>query len=451
MGLTRRAKKLFSAANRDLAAPTEQRPIRVLFISISFDPEPGAVMGLPLARYLERAGKYDVQVLTAIPWYPAGKIYPGYRFRLWQREVIDGINVLRVPLYPSHDRSGFRRVLTYLSFAASAIVFGIPRIRPVDVVYYFDSLPTTGLVAFVASVLHRARSVQHIGDLWPDTVLSSGMLPSSLSRIAEGIIGSWCRLLYRRHTAITVASPGLKTRLVNRGVPGEKVSVVYTWASEDKFFPVPGDRSVWSTIGGSDAFVVLYAGNLGPLQGLDTVLAAAELLRHRPDIKVVIMGTGAAEQQLKTIAGKRGLRNVHFLSARPLAEMNRINASADALLVHLRNIPLMHNTTPSKTQIGMASARPLLMGVGGDGAALVREAGAGLTFTPESPEEMAAAICRMADMPLKEREEMGLRGREFYEKYLSVEAGANRIAELFLKAATPAIARSPGQISERQR
>src|SRR6185436_16248595 len=121
----------------------EQKP-RVLFLSISFDPEPGTVMGLPLARKLQASGKYDVRVLTAIPWYPLGRRYPGYKLRAWQWENLAGIRVLRVPLYASHDSSFIRRALTYLTFTVSAIVFGLPQIGRVDVVYYFDSLPTTG-------------------------------------------------------------------------------------------------------------------------------------------------------------------------------------------------------------------------------------------------------------------------------------------------------------------
>src|SRR5271170_6307386 len=108
--------------------------MRIVFLSISFDPEPGAMRGLPLARWLAARG-YKIKVLTAFPQYPGGQIYPGYRLRPWQREELDGIPILRVPLYPSHDGSAVRRALTYLSFAGTASTIGTALIGPADAVY----------------------------------------------------------------------------------------------------------------------------------------------------------------------------------------------------------------------------------------------------------------------------------------------------------------------------
>ena len=403
---------------------------KVLFLSISFDPEPGAVMGLPLARKLKDSGKYDVSVLTAIPWYPLGRRYPGYKLRAWQWEVLDGIKVLRVPLYPSHDASFVRRVLTYVSFTTSAIVFGLPHVGPVDVVYYFDSLPTTGFVAFCLKLLRRAATVQHIGDLWPDTVLESGMLPRPLAGVVRTVLGGWCKFLYRRHSAVTVASPGLKTMLVERGVPADKVSVIYTWAFEDKFFPAPADAAAADEMDAGGCFTVLYAGNLGPLQAIDTVLDTAKLLSDVPDIRFVVIGGGQQESRLRERASQLQLRNVRFLGPRGLDQMNRYNATADALLVHLKDIRLMRSTTPSKTQVAMASARPILMGVAGDAADVVRAADAGIAFEPENPRAMADAILHLKSLSPERRREMGNAGRRFYETEMSLDVGAAKAAKL---------------------
>ena len=128
-----------------------KRPLRVIFLSITFAPEPGALRGLPLARWLRDRGGYDIKVLTAVPWYPLGRVYPGYRQKLWQWEEMDGISVLRVPIFPSHDQSALRRILTYLSFMCSAALIGVWKIGKADIVYYFDNLPTTGAVAWLIS------------------------------------------------------------------------------------------------------------------------------------------------------------------------------------------------------------------------------------------------------------------------------------------------------------
>jgi len=391
-------------------------------------------MGLPLAKELQASGKYDVTTLTAIPWYPAGRRYPGYKLRPWQWETLAGIRILRVPLWPSHDSSLIKRILTYGSFALSAITLGIPNIGPVDVVYYFDSLPTTGLVAWALATRRGAATVQHIGDLWPDTALESGMLPRPLSAAVRTLIGRWCKFLYRRHSAITVASPGLGRLLAKRGVPPDKISVVHTWAFENTFFPAPPDPNAIREMQSEGRFTVLYAGNLGPLQALNTLIDAAALLRDKTGIQFVVIGTGQAEQALKTRASDLNLANVRFLPAQPLSRMNAFNASADALLVHLRDIGLMRATTPSKTQVAMACGKPILMGVAGDAAELVESAGAGLTFAPENPRAMADAVLQMYEMPADERRTMGANGRRFYETRMALRVGAERLSALIARA-----------------
>ena len=427
------ANNYFPGATADV--PTEDPPIKVVFVSISFDPEPGAVMGLPLAKYLQGLGSYDVTVLTAIPWYPIGKRYPGYKLRLHQWELIDGVRVLRVPLYPSHDQSAFRRALTYLSFTVNAIVFGLPRLGPVDVVYYFDSLPTTGFIAFLLRIWRGAASVQHIGDLWPDTVLESGMLPAKLGNVVQSVVGGWCKFLYRRHHAITVASPGLRQMLVGRGVTPNKIFVVHTWAFESVFFPDAADPAATREMNSANRFTVLYAGNLGPLQGLETVVDAAALLLEHSNIQIAFVGSGQSEAALRKRAAALGLSNINFLGSRPLHRMNAFNNSADALLIHLRDIPLMRSTTPSKTQVAMASARPILMGVAGDAADLLREAGAGIAFAPEDPAAMADAILRLSLLSYDERKAMGDAGRRYYERTMSLSVGTARLGRLINEAA----------------
>src|SRR5437764_8605999 len=115
--------------------------MRIAFVALTFHPEPGALRGLPLAKWLKARG-HEVQVLTAFPQYPLGRIYPEYQLRPWLREDVDGIPVTRVPLYPSHDDSAFRRAATYLSFAVSARLLANRFIRDVDLIYLCESQPS---------------------------------------------------------------------------------------------------------------------------------------------------------------------------------------------------------------------------------------------------------------------------------------------------------------------
>ncbi len=407
------------------------RPIRILMLSISWDPEPGALRGLPLAKWLSAHG-YEVQALTAFPWYPLGHIYPGYKQRLWQWETMEGIRVLRVPLLPSHDSSAIRRILTYLSFMWSAVVFGIANVKKPDIVYYFDNLPTTGFVAWLISLIYGAKMVQHIADMWPDTPIESGMIRSPfLKSTVQSIVGGWCKFLYRRHKRITVLSPGFRRMLLERGVPDEKIVLSYNWADESKFFPVPRNADLLRELGLEGRVNVLYAGNIGPLQSIDTVIRAAALVKGDPRLQIVILGTGPSEADIKSLAAELQTTNVKFLGRRPVEQMNDINALADAQIVILRDIPFMHNTIPSKTQVALASGRPILMGVQGDARELVERSGAGISFASEDPAGLAMAMRQLADRTESERQAMGENGRKFYENTLSFAIGAKINDEMF--------------------
>src|SRR5207247_904028 len=135
--------------------------------------------GLLFAKELARRG-HQVEVLTGFPNYPGGQVYPGYRVRLWQREVMDGIPVIRVPLYPSHDRSAGRRAFNYLSFALSAATIGVALIRKPDLVYAYHAPATIGLPAAVIKAIWKTPVVCNLHDLWPDSAAATGMMPGGI-------------------------------------------------------------------------------------------------------------------------------------------------------------------------------------------------------------------------------------------------------------------------------
>lgn len=414
------------------ARPERSRRMRLLFFTITFHPEPGALRGLPLAKRLNESGDFDVTVLTAVPWYPLGRTYPGYRQRAWQWETIDGVRVLRVPIYPSHDSSAVRRIGTYCSFALSALVFGLPRVGRPDAIYHVDNLPTTGLVALLLGRLRGAPVVQHVGDLWPESVTESGMLPRGpVGRAAGRLLRAVCDFVYRRDDHLTVLSPGFERALVARGVAPDRIEVLPNWAEEERFFPVPYDEALAVELGLAGKFNVLYAGNIGPLQELETVVRAAALVRDQSNLQIVIVGSGPREQAVRALAESLGVQNVRFLGRRPIESMNAINALADVLLVHLADRPFLHSTIPSKVQVALVSGKPVLLGVRGDAADLIRQSGGGVAFAPGDPDDLARSLRSLAEMPSSALRQMGERGRAYYHEHLSLELGYHRMAQIF--------------------
>lgn len=387
--------------------------MRILMVTQWFDPEP-AFKGLTFAKELALRG-HQVEVLTGFPNYPGGKLYPGYRVRLWQREIMDGIPVLRVPLYPSHDRSSIGRALNYVSFALSASIGCTLLARP-DVIYAYHPPATIGLPALVAKALLRAPVVYDIQDLWPDTIAATGMVSNGL---LLRILGYWCRFVYRSADRLVVLSPGFKKALVNRGVPAKKIDVIYNWCNEGSI----GSATASAV---SSRFTVLFAGTMGFAQALDSVLEAANVCAQTvPEARFVFVGGGIDRDRLERRAAELNLKNVEFRPRVPMNEMGKVFAEADVLLVHLKNDPLFRITIPSKTQAYLAAGKPVLMAVAGDAADLIQHAGGGVACLPENPTEIASAVERLASLDPMSRAAMGKAGRSFYLRELSLAAGVS--------------------------
>ena len=409
--------------------------MKILFITQWFEPEPGALRGLPLAKELVARG-HEVQVLTGFPNYPGGKIYPGYKLSLWQREEVEGIPVLRVPLYPSHDASSVRRVLNYTSFACCASLIGLPLVDRPDVIYVYHPPPTTALPALILKAISGAPIVYHIADMWPESVTESGMVKSSRTkRLVEAAIHRWCNFVYRRAEAITVISPGFKQLLVERGVSEEKINVIYNWTDEETFQPAIKDDALAREMDVDRRFTLMYAGNFGPCQGLDTVVRAAARVRDCSNLQVVMVGGGQKEEELKRLANELGADNVRFLGRRDYREMPKLYALADGLIVHLQALPIFASTIPSKTQVSLSCGRPIVMAVEGDAASIVDESGSGLVCPPEDPEAMAKCFLELEAKSLAERSEMGEKGRAYYCNNFSLQQGANSMDALLRKVA----------------
>ncbi len=409
--------------------------LRVLMVSQWYDPEGGsAAQAGVIARSLKRHG-VDIEVLTGFPNYPSGDLAPGYRVRPYQREVMDGVPVHRVPLWPSHDSRASRRAANYLSWAASASVMGVLKAPPSDAVLVHSTPATAGIPAVALHAVRRMPFVVHVQDLWPQTVLSSGFLHDGRRGRAEKPLHAMCDAIYRRASAIAVTSPGMAPLISARGVPEDKLHLAANWADESVFKPVPRNEGLAREFGMSRPFTVMYAGNFGPYQGLDTLLDAVERLRHRTDIGVALVGGGVQENWLRDEVHRRGLDAVTFVGPRPFSEMTDILALGDAHLVSLQDLPIFRTTLPSKLQATLAAGRPIVGALVGDAADAVRASGGGVVVSPGNAEALAGALVRFADMPPNRREAIGRAGRDHYLEKYSEHASSGVLVSLLEQAA----------------
>jgi len=368
--------------------------MRILFFADNFRPETNA----PATHIYERCRLWvreghEVTVITGAPNFPEGKIYDGFRNRLRSVEMMDGIRVVRVITYITANKGFLRRTLDYVSFVPSAVFFALMEPRP-DVV--ISSSPQ--LFVAVAGVAYaRFRKLPHVfelRDLWPASILATtSMQPGKVYERLERLELS----LYRKSRRVLAFTESFAEDLASRGIEREKIDVVINGTSLDLFSPVEHkDHDLERQLGLAGRFVVGYLGTLGLAHGLENVLAAAEALADQ-GITFLFVGSGAAEASLKAAASNRGLSNVVFVPRRPKEEISRYWSLCDVALVHLRNDPLFATVIPSKIFEAMAVGLPILyVGPPGEGQKIVERHGAGLITPPDEPQQLAAAVLRMA-------------------------------------------------------
>ena len=402
-----------------------KRSLDVLLISMHYWPEPCDTRTSQLAKSLVRRG-HRATVLTSFPNYPFGRVYEGYSQRPWKRETIEGVNVVRVPMFPDHSKSVKRRALSYASFAASASLFGPFLVGRPDLVWIHHPPLTTGLAGWWVSQLIGAPFVYEVHDLWPETLVSSGMVRESKVTAA---IRKACDALHDWSAAVVVTSPGMKSHLVSQGVARDKLHVLPQWADEGALLPVERNAAFGEEFGLTRKFNVMFTGNVGAAQELDTVLDTAARMRGVEGLQFVVVGAGLELERLQARATAEDLHNVLFLGQHPRELMPHFFSWADALLVTLRDDPLFAITVPSKLQAYLHAGRPVLCGRRGRrrGRRLARG------LRPDLPagrpvRALASAVQIVTAMAQEERDaDRCARGRRYYDHSFSQDSLVGRV------------------------
>lgn len=414
--------------------------MRILFLSDNFPPETNA----PATRTYEhtkhwvQAG-HQVTVVTGVPNFPKGRVFEGYKNRLFQREWIDGIEVVRVWTYVTANEGFLKRTLDYISFMVSAVVAAIFLPKP-DVIVATSPQFFTAVAGHLLARLRRRPFVFELRDLWPDSIVAVGAMQDSwLIRLLH----RWEYYLYKSAARIVTVTHSFKTVLSGNGVPPDRIAVVTNGVELQEFLPRERPERLASYLGVKGKFIAAYVGTLGMAHGLRSVLRAAELLRDRQDIAFVLVGTGAAERALVEEAMHRGLNNVQFVGAVDRQEVKEYWRLADVALVLLRDTPLFSHVIPSKMFEAMGTARPIILGVRGESEAMLEDAGAGIAIPPEDGKALAQAVQALTD-DAERRIAMGWAGRRFVE----TEYDRRRLARTMLDVLEEVGATGSGHFSQ---
>lgn len=370
--------------------------MKILMLSHNFPPETNALA----SRTYEHAKQWvkmghEVEVVTCAPNHPKGVLYPGYRNALFQRERMDGIDVVRVWTFVAANEGIILRSLNYLSFLLSASVQSMRLERP-DIVVSSSPQMFSGLVGYPVSRLKHAPWVLEIRDLWPESIVAVGaMRRGAFIRALEAVE----RFAYRKADHIVSVTKSFLRHFDELGIPLEKVSVMTNGADLDLFSEPVKDGALARELGLEGKFVASYVGTHGMAHALTTVLAAADRLRHRDDIRFLLVGSGAEQAGLRQQRDAMQLDNVVMLDQQPRQRMPAIWGLSNASLVHLRKTPLFRTVIPSKIFESMALGVPILLGVEGEAAEIVEDASAGLLFEPENAGALVDALIHLADTP----------------------------------------------------
>jgi glycosyltransferase involved in cell wall biosynthesis len=392
--------------------------MKILYVSQYFPPEMGApaARAAELSRHWAAAG-HEITVLTGFPNHPTGVVPPEYRKkfrRLVAHEQANGVNVVRTWLLPFPNRKAHERMLNYSSFCASAASTGLFLSRP-DVVIATSPQLLVGLSGWWLARWKRIPFVFEVRDLWPESLAAVGMgegdslLHRSLAKIAG--------FLYRHADRIVVVTPAFEDHLVEHwNIPREKISVVENGVETRLFAPEPAREAgsnLRRELDAEEKFVVSYIGTMGMAHGLETIIAAASLLRHtNPEIVFLMLGEGAEKERIAALARQRGLSNLRFVDQQPRETIPAYIAASDVCLVLLKKTDLFKTVIPTKMLEFMACARPVILGVDGQARAILEEARAGLAIEPENSDALVNAIRYLAAYR-EEASKLGQNGRAY--------------------------------------
>lgn len=373
--------------------------MRIVFLTDNFPPETNAPANRTFEHCREwvRAG-HSVTVVTGVPNFPAGRVFAGYRNRLWQTERIEGIRVIRVWTYIAANAGFGRRVVDYLSFMLSAIG-AAPFVGRADVVVATSPQFFTACAGWVVGLLKRAPFVFELRDLWPASIRAVGAVRDGLILRALEALELF---LYRRAAAVVSVTRSFREGLIGRGIDPGKIEVVTNGVDRSRFFPRARDPALVDRLGLKDTFVAGYVGTIGLAHGLETVLEAAAIMQGRPagnDVRFILLGDGAARTSLQARAAGMGLKNVIFLDPVPRDRVPDYLALLDTSIIHLRDEPLFHTVIPSKLFECMAMGIPVLHGVPGESADIVAQERAGICFGSGDAEALCVALETLRSRP----------------------------------------------------
>lgn len=362
--------------------------MKILFLTDNFPPEVNA----PATRTYEHCIEWvkqgvDVTVITCFPNFPKGKVFDGYKNKLYQKEVIDGITVIRVWSYIAPNKGFSKRILDYISYAVMAFLVGV--FQKTNVIVGTSPQFFTAISARSLAFVKRKKWVMEVRDLWPESIAAVGAM--SRESKAYKILEKIERHLYHSANKVVVVTDAFKKYVASKGVSEAKIEVVKNGVDPSKFQPIEKNEAILKKYQLQDKFVISYIGTHGMAHALSFILDCAKEVVD-PKIHFVLQGDGAEKQSLIQKAKTLNLINITFLPFVAKHEIKDYISISDVALVNLKRNDTFKTVIPSKIFENACMQKPIMIGVEGESKKIIDDYNAGVSFIPEDKESFKKAL-----------------------------------------------------------
>ncbi|WP_297906221.1 glycosyltransferase family 4 protein [uncultured Parabacteroides sp.] len=385
--------------------------MKILFLTDNYPPEVNA----PAMRTYDHCREWvktgaEVTVITCTPNFPEGKVYEGYKNKLYQTEIIDGVKVIRVWSYIVANQGFLKRTLDYISYSMTSFLAGL--LVKADLIVATSPQFFTALSGRTLHFWKRIPWIMEVRDMWPESITTVGAMKDGIFiRYFE-----WEEIrCYKSAAKIVVVTDSFKKKLISRGIPTHKIAVVKNGVDRELFAPIPKDETLINELGLKGKKIIGYIGTHGMAHKLDFIIRQAKEMDGKNNFHFLFLGNGAEREKLVRLKEELGCTNVTMLESVSKQEVKRYISILDVCLINLRKSELFTTVIPSKLFENAAMGIPILMGVEGEAQEIVESYGAGICFKPEDAEDFNKKLKLLQDS----------------EVYTKCPQGGLRLAEVF--------------------
>ncbi len=386
--------------------------MKILIFSQHFNPENFRVNDVAKALCLYH--QYQVSVVTGKPNYPSGKLFPGYKF-LKIKDNWSGIEVNRVPIWLRRDGGIFNLSLNYLTYIVSATFYSCLRLSKLnpDVVFCYATSPLLQAIpAILYSKIFKKKFIINVQDLWPESLSATGKINN---RFIIYIVDKFVKWIYENSDLILAQSNAFIER-IGRYTNVDKVKYWPNSVDDIFLYPSSKDSNLPSSLIEENIFKVMFAGNIGSAQSVDTIFKVALNLKPYSQIKFFIVGDGSSKLYLENMVHKFALNNIVMLGQFPIAEMPSLLNRADVLLITLANKDIFSLTIPNKLQAYMAIGKPILGAINGEASKLILQSQSGICVPADDSLGLSKGVLEMYQLPKENLDQMGRNGQNYFRK-----------------------------------